>query len=184
MKKGVRYIAVASGPKEDRRRTLLVGIIFRDNYIEGMLSTSIGVDGTDSTRRIIEMMERSRFKEQIRMVLLNGIALAGLNIINPELLEKRVGVKVLLLNRRIQNPKELIGALRKFSAVTKKDAKDRIRIVKEYGLIKPLRVDGMFIQSGLDAAYVKGFADRAFEALRVAHIIARGISTGESKGRL
>lgn len=34
LKEGVRYIAIASGPIKGAS-TLLIGVIFRDNYIDG-----------------------------------------------------------------------------------------------------------------------------------------------------
>ncbi len=189
MKEGVRYIAIASGPIKNRyigkrKDTLIIGIIFRENYIEGFLSTKITSNGTDSTRRIIEMVNNSRFKEQIRILIFNGIAIAGLNIINPKILEEKLDSKVVLLNRRKQNANELINALSHFSKANKVNVRDQIEIVKESSNIKPLRTDGFFIQSGLDNNYIKNFTANAFEALRIAHIVARGIATGESKGRL
>ena len=79
------------------------------------------------------MIRRSRFNEQIKILVFNGIALAGLNIINPDVLEKRLGMSVILLNKRRQNPNELINALNKFSRIRKKEVKERIAIVNGYG---------------------------------------------------
>ncbi len=183
MKSGVRYIAIASGPIK-KGRTCLIGVIFRNSYIEGVLSGAIEADGTDATGQIIRMVRRSRFAAQIRILLFNGIALAGLNIINPGLLERELDAKVVLLNRRRQNPKELIKALGEFSRLKRKDVKSRIKTVEAYGAIKPLRVNGLYMQSSLDNVYLKAFAESAFEAIRIAHIVARGVSTGESKGRI
>lgn len=183
MKSGIRYIAIASGPKSGKS-TMLIGAIFRDNYMEGLLSTRIDVDGMDSTKKIIGMINRSRFKEQIRIILLNGIALAGLNIIDPSYMEKKLGIRVMLLNRRRQNPKELIKALRGFSRLKGIDVSKRIATVKEYSKVDPLKVNGIYIQSRLEKGHIRSFSEKAFEALRIAHIIARGVSTGESKGRI
>ncbi|MGD0729154.1 MAG: DUF99 family protein [Candidatus Micrarchaeaceae archaeon] len=187
MKSGARFIAIASGPiskKLKNNKTILVGIIFRENYIEGLLSTRISVDGTDSTNQIIGMINKSRFKDQIRILLFNGIALAGLNIINPNFLEKKLKMKIILLNKRRQNAKELVNALNEFSRIHKKDASERIKIVKNYSSVKILKVRHLFFQSKLESHYLKNFSDNAFEALRIAHIVASGISSGESKGRL
>jgi uncharacterized protein len=184
VKQGVRYIGITSGPINKGKKSLLVGIIFRDNYIEGLLSSTIDVDGTNSTRKIIKMVKRSRFNGQIRILVLNGIALAGLNIIDPDLLEKALGMRVILLNRRRQNAKELISALRKFSRTKKIDVENRITIVKRYASVKPEVVNGLFLQSTVEMSYVKKFAEKWFEAIRISHIIASGISKGESTGRL
>lgn len=183
MKEGIRYIAIASGPIGGSK-SVLVGVIFRNNYVEGLLSTSITANGTDSTSRITRMIERSRFRDQIRILLFNGIALAGLNTIDPEKLEKRLSSKVVLLNRRKQNAAELVNALNEFSSRTKVDVNERKAMVNRSKRMNSLRVNGLFLQSNLDESYLKRFAETAFEALRVAHIIARGVSTGESKGRL
>lgn len=186
MKDGVRYIAIVSGPIGRKRysKTILVGVIFRENYIEGLLSTQINADGTDSTKQIINMVKRSRFRGQIRILLLNGIALAGLNIIDPNALEKELKSKMVLLNRRKQNPNELIDALNEYSRITKIEVMERVEIVRAYGSVKPLRIKNLFMQSKLEDHYLRKFADNAFESLRIAHIIASGIYTGESKGRL
>ncbi len=184
MKNGVRYIAIASGPIEKGRITPLLGVIFRDNYIEGLLSTRVAVDGTDSTTRIIETVKGSRFGEQIRILLFNGIALAGLNIIDMQELERKLHSKVVLLNRRKQNADDLVNALREFSRLTKKSVGKRIEMVESSRKMKAIKANGFFLQSTLDEAYLRRFSRGAFEALRVAHIIASGVSVGESRGRL
>lgn len=183
MKSGARYIALASGPIANRKRTILIGLIFREGYLEGVLSAPIDVDGSDSTSKIIKMISRSRFKEQIRVVMSNGIALAGLNVMDPSLIERKLGVKTLLMNRRRQNPKELANALKEFSRMTGKDVDERIEIIRGYG-IKPVMARGMHVQSSMDRRSIGIFAERAFEALRMAHIITSGLSSGESKGRV
>jgi uncharacterized protein len=184
LKNGVRYIAIASGPIEKGTNALIVGVIFRDNYIEGVLSTKIKIDGTDSTERIIKMIKNSRFKDQIRILLFNGIALAGLNILDIRNLEKELGSKVVLLNKRKQNAAELIKALNEFSQLKKSDVKERINFVKESKNLNSVKVDNLFLQSKLEKPYLRNFAKNAFEALRIAHIFARGVATGESKGHL
>lgn len=184
MKRGARYIAIVSGPIAKTKKTLLVGVIFRNDYIEGLLSSKISVDGTDSTDQIIKMICASRFMDQIKVLLFNGIALAGLNIIDTKALEDRLGAKIVLLNKRRQNANELINALKEFSKTNKVDVTKRIDLVDRSRSLVSLKVDILFLQSSLDKAYLRYFAERAFESLRIAHIVASGISKGESKGRL
>lgn len=186
MKSGARFIAITSGPidRAKRNKTLIVGAVYRETYIEGLLSTRVTVDGIDSTAQIIKMIKGSRFRDQIRILLFNGIALAGLNIINPKLLEKKLKMNVVLLNRRRQNAKDLINALNESSRITRKNTRERAKVVEEHSSTKILKARNLFLQSGLDDHYLRNFADKAFEALRISHIISRGISSGESKGRL
>jgi uncharacterized protein len=131
MKIGARFIAIASGliDKTNRhKKTLILGLIFRKNYVEGLLSTKINVDGNNSTSQIIKMIEKSRFKDQIKILLFNGIALAGLNIIDPKILESKLKTKIVLLNRRKQNANELVNALNEFSRLTKSRVDKRKKI--------------------------------------------------------
>jgi uncharacterized protein len=184
LKSGARYIAIASGPIKDRKKTILVGIILRNNYIEGVLSTRIAVDGTDSTDKIIKMIKGSRFKDQARILVFNGIALAGLNVINLKMLEKKLDVRIILINRRRQDAPQLIKAMNTFASMSRKNVEDRIDIVREYSRVNPIKINGLFVQSEMEQHHLKNFTDRAFEAIRIAHIIASGVSTGESKGRI
>ena len=87
MKKGIRIISFASGPINGKK-ALIVGVISRENVIEGILSGNVEVDGFDSAKKIISLIKKSRFREQIKIVALNGIAIAGLNVVNVYKIKK------------------------------------------------------------------------------------------------
>lgn len=184
MKAGIRFVAIASGPINGRGRALIVGVVGRDGVIEGVLSESIEVDGEDSAERIIRMVGRSRFREQIRLVALNGIALAGLNVVNVPRLEKDLKVKTVVLTRGRPRPRLLLRALNGFSRISGKGVKERIGLVREQAKIKPARVGGFHLQSTIEKGEIGRVAGSAYEMLRIAHLIARGVETGESKGRI
>lgn len=184
MKSGVRFVAIATSPIQNKRRTMMIGIVAREHYIEGILSNSVEVNGKDATARIIRMIATSRFREQIKIVVLNGIALAGLNVVDTEELEKSLKIKYIVFTRKKPSPKKLIHALDQFGKKNKIDVKDRISIIKSHAKIKPVAVDNFHLQSTLDKTDIKNFADKAYEALRIAHLIASGVDRGESKGRV
>ena len=73
----------------------------------------------------------------------------------------------------------LIKALGRAS---EKNLKKKIDIVNLVGKEKIYSISGLFLQSDIEIN--KTMADYAFEGLRVTHLIARGVYTGESKGRL
>jgi hypothetical protein len=183
VKSGIRFIAIASGPI-DRRKSLMVGVIGRDGVIEGVLSDRIETDGNDATGRIIRMVRKSRFREQVRIVAMNGIALAGLNVVDIPKLEKALGVKAVVLTRGMPRPMKLIRALKEFQRITKTDVKERIGLVREQAKIRPIMVGGFHLQSTVEEGEIKRVAGTAYEMLRIAHLIARGVETGESKGRI
>ncbi|MGC8572226.1 MAG: DUF99 family protein [Candidatus Micrarchaeia archaeon] len=183
MKEGIRIISFGCAPLEGKK-TMLLGIISRDGVIEGAISTKIDVDGNDSTEKIINIIKRSRFKDQIKIVSLNGIGIAGLNILNVSLLEKKLNVKILSITRNKPHPDKLIKALKAFSHVEKADVSERIKFVKDASKLKIMKLNGFYAQTDLDKKDVKKFYLEAVNMLRIIHIILSAISKGESKGRI
>ncbi|MCL4387688.1 DUF99 family protein [Candidatus Marsarchaeota archaeon] len=185
MKEGARFLAVASGPLYERKKstTLLVGVIGRKGVIEGILSGRVDIDGTDATSKIIKMVHKSRFEEQIKAIAINGIAIAGLNVVDVKEIERRTGISVIVLTRKKPDFKALAKALKSSEKGYGDPAKDKIAMIKELNLERPFRKsEGFYIQAG-EIDY-EGKASTAFELLRLAHMIANGVSTGISKGRI
>jgi endonuclease V-like protein UPF0215 family len=184
MKTGVRILAVASGPIAKGGDTLLVGVIGRNNIVEAVLSRRVKVDGRDSTAKITSMVRKSRFGEQVRVVAINGIAVAGLNVIDVRGLEKATGKKVLIITRKRPHPGQLIDALVKNGNTAGIGTGRQVWLVKEYAKNPPKRLLGFYVHTSMDDPDVKHLSRSAFGMLRLAHLIARGVSTGESKGRI
>lgn len=184
MKDGVRIAAFASGPISKKRKdTLLVGIIGRKSIIEGVVSDRIGVNGINSTNSIYKKIHNSRFSEQIRIIALNGIALAGLNIVDVGFLERRLKINTIIVTRRKPNKKKLIHAINSFKNSNGIDIGYQKNILSKYKR-KPKRMLGFYVESGIDPIELKNLIEPTVELLRLAHIVARGVSTGESKGRI
>lgn len=183
MKKGVRILAISTGPTKGKR-TLLLGIVSRDGIIEGVLSSEIAVDSTDSTYKIASMIKKSRFKEQIRLIVLNGMGLAGLNIVDARRLQKLTNTKIISITRKKPHPNELIKALRAFSRDTEADVKERIGLVADLENFNVFRIHGFYTQTMLGKEDAGKFILDGVKLLRLAHLIASGVSEGESKGRI
>ena len=85
VKKEIRVIGIDDAPfdKFNDSKVLIVGVVMRGgSWIDGILSTKVDVDGIDSTNRIIEMINKCKFKPQLQCIFLNGIAVAGFNVID------------------------------------------------------------------------------------------------------
>ena len=179
-------LALASGPIYGRRRkrTLVVGVVGRAGVVEGVLPGRVTIDGDDSASALIRMFRKSRFKEQIRAIVVNGIAMAGLNVIDVKAVEDKAHVPLMVLTRIRPNVSDFMKALDNYGS-TGNPVHERKSLVermnKERGFTK---ISGFYVQSGMKAAELKGIVPAAFELLRLAHLIARGISTGISKGRV
>ncbi len=113
MKRGARIAAFSSGPikRGSGAKVLLVGVVARQGQVEGILSGRIMTDGDDSTKIMLKLVSGSRFRDQVKLIALNGVALAGLNIVDLGLLKQR-GYEYAVLTRYRQRPSLLIRAIR------------------------------------------------------------------------
>jgi endonuclease V-like protein UPF0215 family len=183
-KKGIRILAVASGPIEKRKRALVIGVVERERIVEGILSCSVEVDGDDATRSMEDMLRSSKFRELVKIIALDGAALAGLNIVNVEELGKRLGVHLMLITRHKPGKGRLERAIKKFGKANGLDVSQKLVACGNLKSLDIFHEEGIYIMTDLEESSTRRLAPTAFEALRLAHLIARGIATGESKGRI
>lgn len=183
MKGLLRVLAIDDGSFKPRQKgkAILVAVLSRlDNRVEGILSTKVSVDGLDSTKKIIEMVKKSKFKQQANFLILDGVNFAGFNIVDLPLLSKKLGIPAIAIARKKPRMEKIKLALSCF-----KDCKKRIALIEKAGSIH--KAGNIFFQcSGTDAQTVKTVLAKTTkwsnlpEALRLAHLIASGISRGES----
>ncbi|MBI2076615.1 MAG: DUF99 family protein [Candidatus Aenigmarchaeota archaeon] len=188
MKKEIRIIAwddCAFGFRQ--KYVTAVGVVFRGAaFLDGLLSTKTTKDGTDSTDMIAKSVLDSRHYDQLSYIMLNGITIAGFNVVDIKGLNERTKLPVIAVQRRKPDMKEFMAALGKLN-----DSKKKLQAVKKAG--KFFR----FSFRGKEILYQKAGAGNEAceellritcirgnipEPLRVAHLIASGLS-GESHGR-
>lgn len=169
-------------------KVLLVGVVARGgSWIDGVLSTHVTVDGTDSTQRVIEMVNQSKHKGQLRVIMTDGATFAGFNVVDIHDVFAQTGIPVIAVSRERPNLRDVKRAVKNLL-----DWRGRWKIIKKAGKVYPVRTRAkaapVFIQiAGIKRAdaeqIVKLTATRSFvpEPLRVAHLIARGITYGESE---
>ncbi|MGC8537358.1 MAG: DUF99 family protein, partial [Candidatus Micrarchaeia archaeon] len=156
MKSGIRIAAAASGPIKGRNSTLLVIVIYREGIIEGVLSEHIGVDSSDSSKKIISRIKASRFRDQVKVLALNGIALAGLNVVDVYAAKKALGVGFIILTRNKPHKVLLIDAVERMrsenraGAKTAAIAKRAIDLINNVGKLPIKKIGGFYAQSSLD----------------------------------
>lgn len=179
-------IGFDDGPfaREHRGDVPVVGAIFAGLRLEGVLSGKVRRDGANSTRVLAEMIARSRHAPQVQAVLLQGIALAGFNVIDLPGLYRRLGIPVVAVARRAPDFAAIEHAL--LSQV--KGGRRKWRLIEQLGPMEP--VAGVFVQrAGLSLqeaqSLIEGLAVHSVlpEPLRTAHLIAGGIVLGESRHR-
>ena len=184
MKGGIRILAIEDSPfSRSEKRCRLVGVVGRSDIIEGVLSFYVDVDGYDSAKEIIKHLRASRFIDQVRLLALNGNTVAGMNIIDIAQISKELKIPIIAVTRKKPHPSSLKRAVKAAFKSGYKRKTDMIdRLSKTVTISKG---SDYYIQLvGIDAKDSARYIDNSVGLLRLAHIIASGIATGESKGRL
>lgn len=169
--------------KLNRERTILIGVVMKGSQeVVGVLSRWITVDGTDATDAMIDAVNSSRFKD-LRVILLKGITYGGFNVIDIERLHAETGLPVVVVVRKRPDMGAMENALRKHFS----DAEERIELLRKAPPLVEILQGKLYIQAiGVDertAGEIVRVATKTGltpEALRLAHIVASAVMTGES----
>lgn len=174
--------------KKMDKEVLVVGTIFRGgDFMDGLISTKITVDGDDATEKIAEMVNKTKHKDQLRVVFLDGIAFGGFNVVDIRALNRKTRLPIVTIMRNYPDFKKIEKALKN---VGNSDAK--MKIIRKAGDVHEVNLDDkkLFVQyCGMKfdvlVEMLKLTCTHAIvpEPIRVAHLIASGVVTGESKGR-
>jgi len=189
IKEEIRILGVDDGPftKKDKE-VIVIGVIFRGGeFLDGLVRTYVGVDGLDATEKLSEMINSSKHKQQLKVIMLDGITLGGFNIIDVKKLYSETKIPVIVINRKIPDLKSIKTALEK----NFDDFEKRWKMILNAGKIKEVKLEkfSIYYQNlGLDdeeaeeIILVSTKHAQIPEPLRVAHLIATGIVRGESEG--
>jgi endonuclease V-like protein UPF0215 family len=208
----VNVIGFDDGPfaREHRGDVLLVGAVCSGTRLDGVVSGRIRRDGADAARRMIELVRASQFGPAIRAVMLQGIAVGGFNVVDVHALSEALGVPVLVVTRRAPDLGAVQRALFSDTPPRRPRVRGAARkwaLIERAGTVEPLGPSRRSLRraapSGLRAAAPKLWVQRVGlsveaaraivqattlhgnvpEPLRIAHLIAGGVTTGCSRGR-
>jgi len=161
----------------------VIGVVFRGGYwLDGVIHTKIAVDGFDATDRIASMITSSSHYKQLRVIMLNGITFAGFNVVDIKALNLATKLPVITVTREKPDFADIHKALQKLS-----NSKERWAAILSAG--EPVEVSTrnekarVYVQtagvSEEDAQKILRLTSTRSnipEALRVAHLIASGMS--------
>jgi uncharacterized protein len=197
-------------PRDHRGDVLLVGVVCSATRIDGIVSGRIRRDGADSTRKMVELVRASQFGEHVQAVMMQGIAVGGFNVVDIHGLSKALQIPVLVVVRRPPDMPAVKRALFSKSPTSRPrvpGAPRKWKLIEQAGALEELGPSRRSLKrtkaSGLAATGPKLWIQRAGltmeearrvitattlhgnipEPLRVAHLIAGGITTGKSRGR-
>ncbi len=170
---------------EHRGDVDLIGAVFSGHRLDGVLRTKVRRDGKNATERIAAAIEGSRFRKHTQLILLQGIAVAGFNVVDIHALNRRLGIPVLVVSRHQPN----LAAVRDALLGSVPGGKRKWHLVERAG--PPLKVGDLWIQCagctfGIVPLLIERLAvnGRMPEPLRTAHLIAGGISDIPTRKRV
>lgn len=170
--------------RNHRGNVRIVGAVYSGVRLEGILSSQIRRDGSNSTSAIAQLVSRSKFYASLQLIMLQGIAMGGFNVVDIHDLAALVELPVLVVSRKKPNLKSIEDAL-----LTKvRGGARKWALIQKAGAPEP--ITGVYVQrSGLTLDQAEQVIQRFAlhsnipEPLRTAHLIAGGIATGQSWAR-
>ncbi len=168
---------------------MLIGTVFRaGTWLDGVLRTYITLDGNDATDSLIELVNKSRHLEQLGVMMLDGITFGGFNVVNIQRIFQETGVPVIVIMRKYPDLDKIKKALKNFP-----DWEERWNHILKAGKIykvdkihdqEPIymQISGICQEDACKIVTLSATRSAIPEPIRAAHIIAAGVTTGESKG--
>lgn len=163
---------------------VIVGVVMEGaDLVEGVAVAQFAVDGPDATEFLGTWIKGLRFRPALHGIVLGGITIAGLGVVDLVALAERTGIPVIAVNRRDPSDHRLGDALRAAGLA------ERLSIVERTP--EAVRLDTRVYLSCAGATpeaaarLLRGCTSKSDlpEPLRVAHLVARAIATGQSRGR-
>ena len=190
IKRDIRILGVDDAPfiPHTTQPVMLIATVFRaGNWLDGVIRTYIMGDGRNSTHQIISMVNNTRHKDQLGVMMLDGITFGGFNIANIKKIFEVTRIPVIVVMRKYPNLAKIEKALKRFP-----DWKERWNDVLDAGKIYKIKnenkedvyiqICGINLGDAEKIVRISTTRSAIPEPLRVAHIIAAGVITGESKG--
>lgn len=164
-------------------KALVVGIVFRGGYwLDGVMHTYVAIDGFDATEKISTMVTSSPHHRQLRVIMLNGITFAGFNVVNIQSLSMKTDLPVIAVTSEKPDLASIREAIENLSGT--EDRWQSILAAGEgFGVFTRnpqesvfLHVAGLPIDEATQIVRLSSTRGKIPEALRVAHLIASGVS--------
>jgi hypothetical protein len=179
-------VAFDDGPfaGDHRGDVPLVGAVFARHRLDGVLVGRVRRDGANATRAIADLLRGSQFRDHVQAVLLQGIALAGFNVVDLHGLHDALGIPVVVVARRVPD----LAAIRRTLLERVPGGRAKWALIERAGPME--RVGPVWVQrAGIDRAGVERMLETLTvhgslpEPIRAAHLIAGALVTGVSRGR-
>jgi len=186
IKPEIRVLGIDDGGFVPRTKGTVdvVGVVYRGGqWFEGVMKTKITLDGLDATEKIATMIKDSSFCGEIRVIVLNGVTFAGFNVVDISELSSRLNLPVISVVREkpdLENIKNALKNLQDFEVrwQAMENAGELFTVeTKEGENPVYMHTAGILREDAEKVMRVTSTRSLIPEALRVAHIIASGLSS-------
>jgi len=183
--RAVRAIGFDDAPfqRSPGGRVHVAGVVCSGTRFEGMVWGTVRQDGWDATSALVRLLQGGKFLPQIHLVLLDGIAFGGFNVVELPVLAQRLGRPCAAVMRRAPDLAAVARALERLP-----DPARRRRLLRRAGPVH-FRAPFYFQLAGGDPGEVGAALDRLTdrgkvpEPLRLAHLVGAAVRLGESGRR-
>jgi len=185
VKPEIRVLGVDDGVFKPRTRGFVpvIGVVFRGGYwLDGVMHTKIRVDGIDATRKIASMVINSPHYKQLRIIMLDGITFAGFNVVDIKELNAKTNLPVITVTREKPNLEEIRRAIENLPKREERwkailNAGEPVEVPVRGGREKIyMQAVGINLEDAIKILRLTSTRSNIPEALRVAHLIASGIT--------
>lgn len=162
----------------------LVGVVYTGLRLDGVITGRVRRDGVNATTKLAQLVQDSKFAPQVKLLMLQGIALGGFNVVDIHSLHELLKLPVLVVARRAPDLKRIESALR----ANVPGGERKWRLIERAGAMEPaagvyVQRAGLTLKQAVTIIESTAICGRVPEPLRVAHLIAGGIADGQSRGR-
>jgi len=189
MKKQIRILGIDDAPFTfNDTVTTVIGVVMRGGeYIECVLRNQVTIDGCDATAVCSEMIRNSKHRKQLKAIMIDGVCLGGFNVVDITQLYESTNLPVITITRDEPDFEKIRLALQKnFS-----DWKQRWAVLR-HGKMHVVRTAynplymkcvGVSLEEAKEIINISTIRGVVPEPVRIAHLIASGITRGESYGK-
>jgi endonuclease V-like protein UPF0215 family len=161
----------------------VAGVVCAGTRFEGLVWGRVRQDGWDATEVLVRLLSGGKFLPQLHLVLLDGIALGGFNVVDLAAMARALDRPCAAVMRRPPDLAAMEAALRRLPRPDR-----RLATISRAG---PVHREGGFCfqvqgaDPGETAGALARLTDRGAvpEPLRLAHLVGAAVRTGESGRR-
>ena len=170
-------------PRDHEGAIPVAGAVFAGLRLDGVLVGRIKRDGWDAWEQIERLVSNSKFKEHTQMIMLQGIALGGFNVVDVFSLHESLQLPIMVISRKEPD----MAAIKRALYTHIHGGQEKWLIIKKLGPMEPvgkIHIQRVGLSRDQAAELIHRFSVHSLipEPIRIAHLIAGAIGHGESRG--